>query len=185
LAKLLGEGYSVKEEGLSGRTTSFEDPLWEGLNGYAMIYPCLLTHEPVDLLIVMLGTNDVKERFGATPENIAKGMERLVKKAWDTRDAWRKKPRILIVAPPPIEEAYRESDVAGEMGERCAEKSRRLAPLFEQVAGLENCDFLDAGSIPGMKMYPYDSMHLSPESHRLLAEKLATVIPTYFESHVN
>ena len=61
LEKYLGGEYRVMEEGLSGRTTVFEDPLFEGLSGLSAISPCLLTHEPVDLLIIMLGTNDTKE----------------------------------------------------------------------------------------------------------------------------
>ena len=64
LEKYLGEGYIVREEGLSGRTTVFEDPLFEGLSGLSAIFSCLMSHEPVDLLIIMLGTNDTKERFG-------------------------------------------------------------------------------------------------------------------------
>lgn len=180
LAGLLGEGYSVKEEGLSGRTASFTDPLFEGLNGFSLIYPCLMTHEPVDLLIVMLGTNDTKERFAATPDNIAKGMSRLVTRALVSKEAWRDEPRVLMIAPPPIEEGYEDSEVGGEMGSGCIEKSRLLAPLYQKAAKLCGCHFLDAGSIPGMKMYPYDHMHLSPESHRLLAETLAGMIPALF-----
>ncbi len=177
LAELLGPGWLVREEGLSGRTTSFDDPLFEGLNGFSMLHPCLMTHEPVDLLIVMLGTNDVKERFAATPENIAKGLERLVTKALVTKEAWRDTPHVLIVAPPPIEEGYQSTAISGEMGRFCIEKSKALAPLYADVAARLGCRFLDAGSIPGVCMYPYDYMHLSLESHRLLAEKLASVIP--------
>ena len=66
LQKELGEDYLILEEGLSGRTTCFNDPLFEGLSGLDYIYPCLMSHEPVDLLIIMLGTNDTKERFGAS-----------------------------------------------------------------------------------------------------------------------
>ena len=80
LEKYLGNGYIVREEGLSGRTTVFEDPLFEGLSGLSAIFGCLMSHEPVDLLIIMLGTNDTKERFGCNAENIAKGLERLTKK---------------------------------------------------------------------------------------------------------
>ena len=58
LQKNLGEDYLVLEEGLSGRTTCFNDPLFEGLSGLDYIYPCLMSHEPVDLLVIMLGTND-------------------------------------------------------------------------------------------------------------------------------
>lgn len=177
LAGLLGEGYLVREEGLSGRTTCFDDPLFEGLSGLSHLHTCMLTHEPLDLLLVMLGTNDVKERFSATPENITKGLERLVTKALLTPEAWRNKPNVLIIAPPPIEEGYYETEIGPEMGRGCMEKSRALAPLYKNLAKRLNCHFLDAASVPGVGMYPYDHMHLSLEAHKCLAEKLADLIP--------
>ena len=177
LADLLGSGYLIREEGLSGRTTSFDDPLFEGLNGFALLHPCMMTHEPLDLLIIMLGTNDVKQRFSATPGNIAKGMERLVTKALHTTEAWRGQPNILIIAPPPIEKGYYETSIGPEMGKDCMEKSMALSPLYQDIADRLHCHFLDAASIPGLGMYPYDYMHLSLEAHRLMAEKLAELIP--------
>ncbi len=177
LSKYLGEDYSVKEEGLSGRTTVFSDPLFEGLDGISYISPCLLTHEPIDLLIIMLGTNDTKERFSATPENIAKGLERLTQKAISTTTAWRNTPNILLIVPLPIEVGYENTFVLGEMGKGCSEKSKVLASLYKEVADRNKCHFLDSASIEGMKMYPYDYMHLSKESHELLAYKLSKVIP--------
>ena len=76
LQKHLGEEYLVIEEGLSGRTTCFEDPLHEGLSALNYIYPCLKSHEFVDLLVIMLGTNDVKERFSASAACVAIAMGR-------------------------------------------------------------------------------------------------------------
>ena len=178
LDDLLGDGYLVREEGLSGRTTSFEDPIFEGLSGHALIHPCMMTHEPLDLVIIMLGTNDVKARFGATPANIAKGLERLTYKAMTVRDAFRSQPNILLIAPPAIVNGYYETEIGGEMGEGCIEKSKALAPLYKDVAKRLGCHFLDAGSIDGICMNPYDRMHLTAESHRLLAEKLSALIPT-------
>ena len=102
LQKALGEDYLVLEEGLSGRTTVFRDPLHECMSGLDVIYSTLMSHEPVDLLIIMLGTNDTKERFYASPACIGIGMERLAIKA-ETVGAWRGgRPNILIVAPPHI-----------------------------------------------------------------------------------
>ena len=142
LEKYLGEEYRVMEEGLSGRTTVFEDPLFEGLSGLSYIFPCLMTHEPVDLLIIMLVTNDTKARFSCNGENISKGLERLVNKALSIKDAWRNGPRILIVAPAPIEEGCLSAPVVGEMGPDCVEKSRELAFWFEDVAARTGCSFL-------------------------------------------
>lgn len=184
LQQLLPDDYAVKEEGLSGRTTVFCDPLFEGLDGLSYIFPCLMSHEPVDLLIIMLGTNDTKERFCVNPENIAKGLSRLIQKAIAAQDAWQNGPHILIIAPPPIEDGYEASSVGSEMGRGCAEKSRRLAPLFEEVARQNGCHFLDAGSVDGIGMAPYDHMHLSLKSHRVLAEKLAAEIPGMIEKNL-
>lgn len=176
LRSSLGDDYRVIEEGLSGRTAVFDDPLFEGLSGFQYLSPCMMTHEPIDLLIIMLGTNDTKERFNATPENIAKGIERLVTKAAQTTAAWRNRPDILLVAPPPIAPGYETTRIFGEMGAQCVEKSRYLAPLYQEIADRLGFRFLDAGSIEGMEMNQIDYMHLTAESHRLLAKKLAEMI---------
>ncbi len=178
LNRYLGEDYLVLEEGLSGRTTCFDDPLYEGLNGLSVIYPCLMTHEPVDLLIIMLGTNDTKIRFHMNAFNIAQGLERLTNKALTITEAFSGgRPNILLVAPPPIHPDYIHTDVAPIMGPGCAEKSEQLGSLYADVAARLGCHYLDAGQIPGMRMFPVDHMHLDTESHRLLAQKLAEIIP--------
>lgn len=177
LEKYLGEEYDVAEEGLEGRTACVEDPLFEGLSGLEYLYPCIMSHKPIDLLIVMLGTNDVKERFSLTPENVAKGMERLIQKALDTPMAFGKKTNVLLVCPPSILPGYEKTSVYGEMGDNCVEKSRALAALYEQTAKEKGIYFLDADKIEGVEMYPYDCMHLSLEAHNKMAQYLAKIIP--------
>ncbi len=176
LQKNLGDDYYIIEEGLSGRTTSFEDPVFEGLCGLNVIYHCMMSHEPLDLVIIMLGTNDTKDRFNANSFIIGKGLERLAQKTIDTHAAWRGAPNVLLIAPPPIHPDYAKTAVAGEMGDKCVERSRGLAKEFKDVADRLHCHFLDAGSIPGIEMYPYDWMHLSLESHKLLADELTKVM---------
>lgn len=176
LQKNLGDDYYIIEEGLSGRTTSFEDPVFEGLCGLNVIYPCMMSHEPLDLVIIMLGTNDTKDRFNANSFIIGKGLERLAQKTIDTHAAWRGAPNVLLIAPPPIHPDYAKTAGAGEMGDKCVERSRGLAKEFKDVADRLHCHFLDAGSIPGIEMYPYDWMHLSLESHKLLADELTKVM---------
>lgn len=179
LKNYLGDDYLICEEGMCGRTAAFEDPLFEGLNGFRSIYPCIMTHEPVDLLIIMLGTNDVKERFGATAANIAKGLERLTKKAIASKEGFRDgEPNILIICPAPIDERYKTTYVINEMGKDCDEKSLLLSPYYKEMADQLGCHFLDAGAINGIKMHPNDYMHLDKASHTLLALKLAEIIPT-------
>ena len=176
LQEALGQGYLVIEEGLSGRTTCFDDPIHEGLNGLDYIYPCLKSHEEIDLLIVMLGTNDCKDRFYASAACIGLGMARLVNKAKST-DCWGgKQPNILVIAPPPIGEGMLTSSVAATMGQLCVEKSRQLADSYREQCELLNVSFLDAGAI-GCEFNTVDFMHLTSRGHRTLAEALTKLIP--------
>ena len=176
LGNLLSEGYLVREEGLGGRTTVFDDPLYEGLSGLSFISPCMLTHAPVDLLIIMLGTNDTKERFAANAHNISRGMERLVAKAMSTENAWKDKKRVLVIAPPHICSGYYSSPIGEYMGKGCDKKSEDLAKLYEDSAKKFSWYFLDAQKIEGVKMGDTDYMHLTLESHEKLAQHLADYI---------
>lgn len=172
--KKLGEEYLVIEEGLSGRTTVFHDPLYEGLAAVDYIVPCLKSHEPVSLLIIMLGTNDTKERFGASAACIALGMERLVHKATCV-DAWNGgRANLLLVAPPVIDPRMETSPVAETMGAGCAAKSKQLPRLFAESAARLGVHFLDAGAC---EFNCVDYMHLTCAGHRQLAEKLVALIP--------
>lgn len=170
LAQQLGSDYTVIEEGLSGRTTVFDDPLGEGLSGIDYLVPCLLSHSPLDLLIIMLGTNDCKQRFSATAQNIARGMERLVRKALQT-DAWQHLPKVLIIAPAAIDKACESHGLfRDEMG-ICSEKSFQLAAEYQLIAQQLGCEFLDAGMV--VKMNTVDYMHLDQENHYKLALAIA------------
>lgn len=180
LQKKLGDEYLVIEEGLSGRTTVFQDPLYEGLDALHYLYPCLKSHEPVSLLIIMLGTNDTKERFGVNPFAIGLGMRRLVQKA-KTVDCWgpEGKPNILVMAPPIIAEGILTSPVAdemGTMGPTCVEKSRKVPGEFRRVAAENGVHFLDTNEV-GCEFNQIDFMHLTKAGHARLAEALAELVP--------
>ena len=177
LQKLLGEDYLVVEEGLSGRTTCFDDPLHEGLSALQYITPCLKSHEFVDLLIIMLGTNDVKDRFAVNACCVGYAMARLVKKAMATECWGDKKPNILVIAPPHIGEGMTESDVGPSMGDYCVEKSRQLAKYYKEQCDLIGCHFLDAEEL-GCEFNQVDYMHLTNKGHATLAEGLAKLVPT-------
>lgn len=173
LQKKLGEEYLILEEGLGGRTTSFQDPVFEGLSGLDYIYPCLMSHEPVDLLIIMLGTNDTKERFGASSACIALGLKRLIQKAIATTDCWRDKtPHILVVTPQNIGKEYEQTQVRKTMGAGCAEKSQGLGEEYKEIAKMMGCEYLDANEVISVPPNNVDYMHLTAEGHRQLAEAL-------------
>lgn len=178
LQQQLGADYLILEEGLSGRTTCFEDPIHEGISGLSYIYPCLMSHEPVDLLIIMLGTNDTKERFGVSSACIGLGLKRLAVKAASVRDCWKNgHPNILIVTPQNIDGRYSKTSCAATMGRGCAEKSEGLASEYAAIAKELGFHYLDANSVISVGPNEIDYMHLTQEGHRQLAEALAGLIP--------
>jgi lysophospholipase L1-like esterase len=171
LQKALGDEYLVTEEGLSGRTTAFADPLHESMDALSVIYSLLKSHEVIDLLIIMLGTNDTKERFGVNSFCIGIGMERLVRKAMSV-DCWGDHaPNVLIVAPPHIKPQLHD----GGMGEGCPEKSAGLAKEYAMRAKLLDCHFMDA---EGCEFNSVDFMHLTRKGHAELAQRLTELVPT-------
>ena len=148
LQKELKDSAIVIPEGLNGRTTSFEDELRPGRNGATYLDPCLHSHGPIDLVVLMLGTNDLKIRFQATPTDIGKGIDRLIKmiksitpqKRQDGQSA-----KILLMAPPHLGDDLTEIPSGEEMGfERGISYSKRLAPIYEDWAKFHNIEFLDA-----------------------------------------
>lgn len=176
LEKLLGEEYLVLEEGLSGRTTVFPDPLHEGMPALDVAYPVLMSHEPVDLLIIMLGTNDTKERLGMNAACIALGMNRLIEKCKSVPCWGNHAPNILVICPPHIgEEMEKTTSVGPTMGSGCAAKSRELAQYMEPVVKAQGCAWLDAQGIAEFNQVDY--MHLTRKGHAGLAKKLAEIIP--------
>ena len=176
LQKALGDAYLVIEEGLSGRTTVFDDPLWPSMSGAEVLYPILTSHAPIDLLIVMLGTNDTKERLSVNAACIAVGMDRLLGMA-EQMPVWGgKKPNILLVAPPPIGDGVYLEPSAQHMGAGCAEKSRQLAPLFEQVSKNHGCAFVNADGIGEFNQK--DCMHFTRKGHADFAAYMAKLVPT-------
>lgn len=170
LQTALGKDYLVTEEGLSGRTTVFVDPIHESMDALSVLYPILKSHEFIDLLIIMLGTNDVKERFAANEYVIGAGMERLIQRA-KTIDCWgTKAPNILVVAPPRIGDGFHDA----VMGNGCVERSRGVAEQFRIVAERNNVHFLDAADC---EFNHVDFMHLTRNGHAQLADKLAKLVP--------
>lgn len=173
LQTLLGPDTVVIEEGLPGRTAVFDDPITEGLCGLDFITPLMASHAPLDTVIIMLGTNDAKARFGCTAPLLALGIVRLVKKAL-TSIGWRAAPDVLVVCPTPIVPEYTTRMFGATMGTGCDERTAALAAALEPLlAELPNVRFVDAGRIPGVETHPLDGVHLTAEAHLALAEALA------------
>ena len=168
LRRELGEGYTVIEEGLNGRTTVFDDPIEPHRRGLDYLPPCLRSHAPLDLVIISLGCNDLKARFNAGPAMIAAGVERLVTTAKDEPvGPGGRAPRILLVAPPPCAKLTNFA----EMFEGAAEKSRLLGARYAEVAERQRVGFVDAGQF--IQASPLDGIHLEADQHAVLGRVLA------------
>lgn len=172
LQKKLGDDYLVLEEGINGRTTVFPDPNREYMSGIDAIYYALMAHEPVDLLVIMLGTNDTRDRIGATAEWIGYGMERLIQNAKSIA-AWKNDtPNILVIAPPPVRRIHKSAPADGYDQ---VKKSEVVPQYIEAAASKEKCHFINAGTIT--QFNEVDGSHLTKSGHLALAEKLSQIIP--------
>jgi len=171
LQALLGDGAEVFEAGLPGRTADFEDPIAVGMRGTAVIKGRMLQYAPLDLLVIMLGVNDIKERFRATAAMAAEGVGRLASLAVST-PAWRDDKRILIIAPPAVSENYGSLGMAYELGHGCFERSHELPAALRAMAEANGYGFFDASSL-GMELSRADGIHMTESDHKLLAAALA------------
>lgn len=169
LQKALGAEYLVIEEGLSGRTCVYDDPDMDSVNLLPVLHVLLNSHEPLDLLILMLGTNDSKVKFNTDARKIAKGMHILLEEAKSVPCWGKNGPKILIVAPVPIEEGV----IYPDFNEKSVETTRALAREYAFLAVAERADFLDAG---GCELTKADHVHLTAKGHRQLAERMETAV---------
>lgn len=181
LSGLLGPGFRIIEEGLSGRTTVHDDPIEGQLsvdkNGLNTIGMVLDTHSPVDLVIIMLGSNDLKMRYSLPARDIATGVELLVRTARDVEFGpnQRDYPDVLVICPPEIMD---KEDVHGAVFRGGGEKSRELPGWFAKMAEKINVSLLYAGDYA--RSDPLDGLHWSAASHRALAVALADWIKQRF-----
>lgn len=164
----------VVAEGLNGRTTVFEDPIVPGRSGAAALDIVLESHEPLDLVIVMLGTNDTKNFFQVSADQIGLGAGRLLQIiAASTAGREEHAPPVLLVAPAPIAALDDDMGVHFAPADRAAAISRALAGVYREVAAEYGAAFFDAGTVTQVGG---DGVHLDAPAHRALGEALAPVV---------
>ena len=173
LQEKLGSGHTVIAEGLNGRTTVHDDPSDGGpvKNGHRFLPVVLESHAPIDLVIIKLGTNDLKMRFSVPAYDIADGAGRLVDLVLAAKNAPAKAPpKVLLVSPAPIAGLTWLADMfAG--GE---EKSQKLGKEMKRAAEERGVAFLDAGTV--IKSSPVDGIHLDKDEQRKLGEAIAAKV---------
>lgn len=170
--RALGAGWELAEEGLPGRTAAFDDPVMgDFMNGRQGLRIALQSHGPIDVLTIMLGTNDVKARFAAPLEVVLAGVAGLVDVAQSLEMQQRHGGfKVLLICPPPVEEV---GPIKGEFY-GAATRSRGLAPLYRDFAAARGIGFLDAGQV--IAVSPQDGIHFEAEAHGKLGLAVAEAI---------
>lgn len=180
LRKELGEGCNVIEEGLNGRTTVWDDPV-EGIidshkNGKKYLIPCLESHKPLDLVVIMLGTNDLKKRFSLSALDIAESAGSLVDVVMKS-DAGIKgtAPKVLLMAPPKLAKL----SYYAEMLEGAAEKALKFSEYYARVAQEHGCSFLDTSNV--IVSSDIDGIHFEAGEHAKLGRAVSNAVREILE----
>lgn len=175
----LGKGVQVIAEGLNGRTTAFDDHLAGTDRNGARALPTILgTHTPLDLVVIMLGANDMKPWIHGNPLAAKQGMARLVSiiRSYDHGMDYAA-PQILLVSPPAVSRTdnaeFKDMFAGGDKA------SHKLAPLYAQLADEVGCGFFDAGSVAITT--PLDGVHLDAENTRKIGHALAPIVRVLLE----
>jgi lysophospholipase L1-like esterase len=176
LQDLLGGAYSIIEEGLSGRTTDVDYDERPGANGRTYFLPCLQTHHPLDVVVIMLGTNDLKTEFDRPAAAIAGALHGYLDDiAANVTDRTGAAPSVILVSPILLDaNGWQLTDPAESSFDRASvAKSERLAAEIARVAQARGVRFADAARVARAGG---DGVHLSLPSHAALAELLAAAI---------
>lgn len=180
LQKKLGSGYRIIEEGLCGRTTVFQDELREGRRGLDLIGVTVEMQNPLDLMILMLGTNDCKTRYGASAAVIARGLDQVIRKA---RKSSSRPFDILVVSPIHLGKGVGEPDFDPEFNETSEAVSRNLASEYRKVALQNHADFLNAADFASPSAT--DREHLNEAGHAALAEAIYPKVLSMYSNLLN
>lgn len=175
LQQRLGPGVHVIADGLRGRTTAYDEHLAAcDRNGVRILPTALYTHAPLDLVILLLGSNDMKPAIAGTALAAMQGMRRLVEivRLNATRDGTSEPPAVLIVAPPPLCETASPEYAAMFAGG--VEQSRMIASFYADLADTEGCGFFDAGSVA--RTTPIDGVHLDAANTRAIGKGLEPIV---------
>ena len=165
-------GWELVEEGLPGRTAHLPDPVMGAhMDGCEGLKIALQSHGPIDWLVIMLGTNDVKARFGASPELVTGGIAALLDIAQSPEMQARHGGfRVMLICPPPVLE---QGPIADQFfGARL--RSLALPPLYMALATARGVAFLDAGQV--ISVSPQDGVHFEASGHAVLADAIAAAL---------
>lgn len=177
LQKIVGNDFYIIEEGLNGRTTTVDSPIPPDRNGKNYLAPCLYTHSPLDLVILMLGGNDLKNIFNRSAEDIANGLADLIQIIQSTKYGanMQSPPKILLIGYPAL-----SNDEGGKyFGDKDllmngVARSKQFNTYFSAVAKKYHCHYFNMA--PYVHFSDIDGIHFDENGHAVFAEKIAPEI---------
>lgn len=164
--KLRNKGYNVIEEGLCGRTTVFDDERREGRRGSVLLPVLLESHQPLDVVIMMLGTNDCKSYYKASANVIGRGIEKLIQQIRENNNDI----KILLISPILLGEIIGKKEYDSEYDEESVQTSKGLKVVYQEIAEKYNIKFLAASDV--VIASEVDQEHLDADNHKKLAEAI-------------
>lgn len=175
MSHALGTAWDVVAEGHPGRTAVWDDPV-EGVhkNGMRVLPALLESHRPIDLVIVMLGTNDLKARFSLSAMDIALGLERVVAEIGRSDSGpYGHAPDVMLAAPV----IALETGIFTEIFAGATATSAALPDRLRMIAERQGCGFIDLNAVA--QVDPVDGIHLDAEAHAKIGEAMAAAVTGY------
>lgn len=177
IAQALQQEYEVVEEGMNGRTTAFTDRIEPGTCALDYLYPCLISQFPLDYIIIMLGTNDTKIRYGVNAVEIGYGIDEVLLQIEDVCRRKSQNPVKIVIAPAKL---YPKPEWI-EFSEESCRKAIQLTEEYRQIAAIHKAHFLSAAEILDEKCIGSDGIHFTEEGHRRLAEEILLLMKNICE----
>lgn len=164
--RLREKGYHIIEEGLCGRTTVFEDELRDGRRGSTLLPVLLEAHHPLDIVILMLGTNDCKSYYKASADVIGRGIEKLIQQVKASNNHM----KILLVSPILLGEKVWRKEYDPEFNKESIQTSIQLKAVYQEIADKYSIEFLAASEVA--EASEIDQEHIDAASHKMLADAI-------------
>ncbi len=176
---LLGPEYNIIEDALNARTVALDDPYNPGRNGWKGLKTSLDVNAPLDLVVIQLGCNELKEFFNLSAGMIAFGVEKLVKECATSYWGY-PAPKVLLIAPAPTHPDIGILRSGVRFGPNAYKKSLEFGKYYRQVAERRGCGFIDCAEL-NFEINTLDGLHYSKADHAKLAPVVAAKIREMLE----
>lgn len=179
IQNMLGPEYHIMVDALNGRTCMREDPYFPHRHGYNSLIESLDKNAPLDLVVLQMGCNELKQVYNLTAGMIAYGFERLVTAVKQPFYGY-SEPKVLVIAPSPVGKNIERAELGFVFGPEAYPKSLQLGALYEDIAKRNGCGFIDCAKLD-FSLNDIDCLHYSREDHKKLADAAAPKIREMLE----